>query len=44
MQLPSGGMMMASITREAIDELGLAEEDNAIAIFSETDVMVGTED
>lgn len=44
MQLPSVGMMMASITREAIDELGLAEEDNAIAIFSETDVMVGTED
>lgn len=44
LQLPNGATMMASITREAIDELGLDEENDAIAIFSETDAMVGTED
>lgn len=38
-----GARIMGSITNEAIDELGLAEGGNALAIVKATDVIVGVE-
>lgn len=39
----NGTMVMASITNEAVDELGLAVGQDAYAIVKASDVMVGTD-
>jgi molybdopterin-binding protein len=39
----NGAMITASITNEAVDELGLKVGDNAYAVIKATDVMVGTD-
>ena len=38
-----GSLIKGSITNEAIEELGLAEGGEALAIVKSTDVMVGVE-
>jgi molybdate transport system regulatory protein len=40
LELDGGGALTASITNEAIDELGLAEGSPALAVVKATDVMV----
>ena len=42
-KLNGGNTVMASITNEAIDSLGLAEGGAAVAIVKATDVIVGVE-
>ena len=42
-ELANGQKVTGSITNEAIDELGLAEGGNALAIVKATDVIVGVE-
>jgi len=42
-KLNDGNTIMASITNEAIDSLGLAEGGTAVAIVKATDVIVGVE-
>ena len=37
------GIITASITNEAVDELGLAPGQSAIAVIKASDVMVGVE-
>ena len=43
LKLNDGNSIMASITNEAIDSLGLAEGGTAIAIVKATDVIIGVE-
>jgi molybdopterin-binding protein len=35
------GLITASITNEAVDDLNLAEDDNVVAIIKASDVMIG---
>jgi molybdate transport system regulatory protein len=44
LELEGGSTIKGSITNAAIDELGLAEGDKAIAIVKATDVMVGIDE
>ena len=39
--LGAGAVVTASITNEAVDELGLKQGDNAYAVIKASDVMVG---
>ena len=43
LKLNDGNTITASITNEAIDSLGLAEGETAVAIIKATDVIVGVE-
>lgn len=43
LQLPHGHKVTGSITNEAIEDLGLAEGADALAIVKSTDIMVGVE-
>ena len=43
LQLADGTKVIGSITNEAIESLGLAEGEKAVAIIKSTDVMVGVE-
>ena len=40
----AGQRLMASITAEAVDELGLAEGKQVTAVIKASDVMIATED
>ena len=40
-QLPGGAIITSSITNEAVDELGLANGQDAYAVIKASDVMVG---
>ena len=42
-ELPGGGQVKGSITNEAIEQLGLKEGGEAVAIIKATEVMVGVE-
>lgn len=42
-ELPSGSKVKGSITNEAIEQLGIKEGGQAVAIVKATDVMVGVE-
>lgn len=44
LETPDGLRFSSSITNDAIDELGLAEGVEALAIVKATDVMIGIED
>lgn len=41
LELPGGAMITASITNEAVEELGLKPGDAAYAVVKASDVMVG---
>jgi len=41
LELPGGAAITASITNEAVDELGLKAGDQAYAVVKASDVMVG---
>lgn len=41
-EIAAGARIMASITNEAVDELGLKPGDEAVAVIKASDVMVGT--
>lgn len=41
-EIGNGVVIMSSITNEAIDDLGLAVGDDAIAVIKASDVMVAT--
>jgi molybdopterin-binding protein len=41
LELPGGAVITASITNEAVDELGLKAGDQAYAVVKASDVMVG---
>jgi molybdopterin-binding protein len=41
LELPGGAVITASITNEAVDELGLKVGDQAYAVVKASDVMVG---
>ncbi len=41
LELPGGAAITASITNEAVDELGLRAGDQAYAVVKASDVMVG---
>ena len=43
LELADGNKVIGSITNEAIESLGLAEGEKAVAIIKSTDVMVGVE-
>lgn len=43
LELADGNKVVGSITNEAIESLGLAEGEKAVAIIKSTDVMVGVE-
>lgn len=43
LELVDGNKVIGSITNEAIESLGLAEGEKAVAIIKSTDVMVGVE-
>ena len=43
LELADGNKVTGSITNEAIESLGLAEGEKAVAIIKSTDVMVGVE-
>ena len=43
-ETPAGLQFSGSITNEAIDELGLVEGADAVAVIKSTDVMVGIEE
>ena len=43
LKLNDGNTIMASITNEAIDSLGLAEGGTAVAVVKATDVIIGVE-
>lgn len=43
LQTAEGSLIKGSITNEAIEELGLAEGEKALAIVKSTDIMVGVE-
>ena len=43
LKLADGSIISGSITNEAIDQLGLAEGEPAVAIIKSTDVIVGVE-
>ena len=40
LELPGGAIVTASITNEAVDELGLAVGQEAMAVIKSSDVMV----
>jgi molybdenum-pterin binding domain len=40
-QLPGGDVITASITNEAVEDLGLKAGDEAVAIIKASDVMIG---
>lgn len=40
-EIAAGARVMASITNEAVDELGLKPGDEALAVIKASDVMVG---
>ncbi len=42
-ELPGGHRIMASITNEAVAELGLAAGDEAIVVIKASDVMIAKE-
>ncbi len=44
LELADGNKVTGSITNEAIESLGLAEGETAVAIVKSTDVMVGVEE
>ena len=41
-EIAAGARIMASITNEAVDELGLKPGDEAVAVIKASDVRVGT--
>jgi molybdopterin-binding protein len=41
LELPGGGTITASITNEAVEELGLKAGDQAYAVVKASDVMIG---
>jgi len=41
LELPGGAAITASITNEAVDELGLKAGDQAYAVVKASDVMIG---
>lgn len=41
LELPGGAVITASVTNEAVDELGLQPGDDAYAVVKASDVMVG---
>jgi molybdopterin-binding protein len=41
LELPGGATITASITNEAVDELGLKAGDQAYAVVKASDVMIG---
>ncbi|HWX51015.1 MAG TPA: molybdopterin-binding protein [Roseomonas sp.] len=41
LELPGGAMITASITNEAVEELGIKPRDAAYAVVKASDVMVG---
>lgn len=42
-ELPTGDKVMGSITNEAIEQLGLKEGNDAVAVVKATDVMVAVD-
>ena len=40
----NGQRIVASITAEAVDELGISEGSDAVAVVKASDVMIGVED
>ncbi|MBY0336430.1 MAG: molybdopterin-binding protein [Acetobacteraceae bacterium] len=40
-ELPGGALVTAAITNEAVEDLGLAVGDAAVAVIKASDVMVG---
>jgi molybdate transport system regulatory protein len=43
LELSDGSVVFGSITNDAIESLGLAEGEKAVAVIKSTDVMVGVE-
>ncbi len=43
LELPGGAVVTASVTNEAIAELGLKVGDNASAVIKASDVMIGVD-
>ena len=41
LELPGGAVITASVTNDAVDELGLKAGDQAYAVVKASDVMVG---